>query len=359
MDTIYKLLYNLNDGVTLVIAILSAIGSIVSIIAFFVDNKVKKAKKIIACIVCVCILALMIFSKFLVKVPDVTGDLYVDARNELRECGLKYNIIKNEDQSIVRKQSVEGDTIVKKDTVIKLTLESDPEEKEESKEKLIDELKKKSVRFIDISFTFMDLKAQLMEEGGELRALVSNEIVNPNIKELRIVNEKYDMEFTDYSLISNNHPVYENSYVIKDVPVGDYWVEVEIDGYERFSKQIQIKSEMLAGTDLYNCSISLNKIDASALYPFSIRFVNSAYEDKNVSTYEISYDDGIPCVMQENVNRFSMKGRIGDKVFISVDNSMEKAEVHLAEPGEIFVMIKDDGTINQIDYLEWLNGVSR
>ena len=138
-------------------------------------------------------------------------------------------------------------------------------------------------------------------------------------------------------------------------------MEIEVDGYEHFSGSILVSNENLqyTTTDLYSSTINLYKIDAAALYSFTVHFVDSAYQNKMISSYSITYDNVLSYGSPYEEESFYVRARLGDTLLLSVDNITKKIELNLREPGDIFVMIADDGTVRQIEYVEWLNGISK
>lgn len=365
MKLLYNFLYNLNGGVTIIITVVSAMAAVISIIQFIFSSRNKKIASSFTLLASVLLLILMIVGYSLVKVPKVVGSLYVDARAELRDVGLRYNVLEDKDQSIVKSQSIKGGTIVKKNTKIELVLKDNPDvlekEKEEHKKEVLDELRKKNTKFVDVSLVLLELKAQLVDEHNAPYMPVGVEIPSPVIKNIKLTNTEYNLEFTDYRLISGNDPVYDNSYVLKDIPVGEYNLEIEVDGYEHFSGSILVSNENLqyTTTDLYSSTINLYKIDAAALYSFTVHFVDSAYQNKMISSYSITYDNVLSYGSPYEEESFYVRARLGDTLLLSVDNITKKIELNLREPGDIFVMIADDGTVRQIEYVEWLNGISK
>lgn len=69
-------------------------------------------------------IAICIYAKDLVRVPEVVGKEYSDAKNMLIECGLNFNTEHGKENISVINQVPEAGDVVKEDTIVELTLET-------------------------------------------------------------------------------------------------------------------------------------------------------------------------------------------------------------------------------------------
>lgn len=93
------------------------------------NNKEIKNNKVLMTIVglfFVLMVGMVIYANELVRVPDVTGKLYSDAKGILIECGLDFNTFQNKEGRIVKEQSIKKDTPVTKGTRVDLIIEEEP-----------------------------------------------------------------------------------------------------------------------------------------------------------------------------------------------------------------------------------------
>lgn len=381
-------LFNLNDLIQNIVLAISSITAIASVISFFKSEQKRKIKVFVT-ILSTILIALFIYAKDLTEVPNVEGMFYIDAKNELLKKDLKFNNIKNGVEKYVISQSVKNGEIVKKNTLIELVLEeeenldNDSDETnqdngEKSNTEKIEELMSRSKGMYEVAISLQELRMISLGNWEEEKyQQYGTNIENVDINFLHLKSLDNGAIFDDFQKIPGYIiPELGSFYVFKEIPIGKYVIEADVYGYERIYSDYEIN---VTGAGLntdrgYNVTCFLTPIQAKAFLPYFFYIINSSYEyldiDNPYCTIKFDGDDlsteiQIPeKYIRKGKFRFNMSAHEGERLVLDI-LSRDNGDVHyecsviLDEPMGTYIMVEDDGTARQIEYKEYLNGISK
>lgn len=151
-----------------------------------------------------------------------------------------------------------------------------------AKDEIIKELKKEGVQFNELWIAFYENDIEVWNTNGEIENCFGKQITNLDTIELKLINNNYQIYFSDY--IIENRDVYgeEKEVVIfNDIPSGYYNLETNINGYEfLITKNMNLTADYLQGDiskgeKYWGRKIYMTKNNSDRLLPYCINVIDS------------------------------------------------------------------------------------
>jgi len=380
MQNINEILYEGQKVITIVSASLSLINTIwggKSFIEVIDKNKKEEIKidrtKLIKKIVINIIMVLMFvgvawYTNSLVEVPNVIGKTYGDAKIILIKNDLNFNTNYGNNGYTVIEQGIEHGRIVKKNTMI--TLKINPDEDvitpKFDKKEIIESLHKNEYKFFRLNLACYEWVLSVTDINGKTLREYGKKIDDSKLKKVELTNKEYGIKFSDYSIIENYDEIFNANVVFnEDIPVGEYQIVIEAEGYDKVNKIFDFKQEEVDINAEEHLSVSLMPSNSTKPYNYKVSLVDENFEafrcqncyleieEKNGMMYGIELDEK---------SGFYLKSKLGTKFILRFwDNygvEYNCSIVYESVENEIYVVVNSDGTVRQADYVDYLNSIS-
>lgn len=364
---INEILFELKDILGSIVAVLGLIGTIISIL----QGLKNKKKPIILISLFVFILGcglIMTYASSLVEVPNLKEKTYTDAKNILINIGLDFNTLRDCEDGIVKRQSIEAESIVTKGTLIELLVEGyTGEETKYTKNEIIEKLKENQYRFIKTNIAIYERKMEVVDEHGKSIRWLGEEIDYEKVQSVVFKSQEYGIEFKDYTIIPQ-YSYLSNACVVmeEEFPVGNYSVEIKVDGYDTFTSETDYTAENMGTEKEKNMTVYLIPKLNTQEYTIRVNLVDENFEPIHYTCYQIKFEEEPHFSYQfqlENKDYFFIKCIMDTEFIVTLYDDMNheyRGDVKVDRAfSEIYLVQKKDGTIYQGDYVDYLNAISR
>lgn len=248
----------------------------------------ESLEKVILAVLSILFIGISLVREPMVKVPDIVGMHYAEAKYILSEEQLNYfTYDEMDDRSIVVSIFPEPGTIVKKKDNVEIKVEK-WDEAEARIEELHERLKKQKVVFGDLKITFCELYAEVIEiKTQNVVHCFSKpfDVTQDMIIDLRLKNEINEVTYTDYEIL-------DGSVIFRNIPAGfNYVLEEAIVGYISNRRTIPLNSDnMEPDSFLWERELASTVGEKRANYPYPISFYGENGKQKVNLTYMLSED---------------------------------------------------------------------
>lgn len=169
---------------------------------------------------------------------------------------------------------------------------------QETKDKVIEELKSEGVPFHELWIAFFENDIEVRNENGEIEYLFGKQIKNLDSIELNLINNEYQINFSDYTIETRNVNGQERKVAIfANIPSGYYDLESNIDGYESLiTRNMKLTADYLQGEfsigeEYWGRNIYMTKNDSTRLLPYRIDVMDSKGNRVSDLTCSLVYED--------------------------------------------------------------------
>lgn len=270
------LLGNLGNGF---ITWMSLAGTLITVFGIFVKKSSKKTTSreqdekdskltvgLIALAVALIVVAAVTYvGQNLVKVPDVVGYLYEDARQILAERNLKYSVLVDNGIYVESQEPAAGEIVVP-GTVITLTV-AQTSSSEEAIAYFEDQIN--ATEFGNLELQFYDAQIQVWDETGVIRCF-GPDLNDFTVSEVYLLQEEYGVKYCEYSVESGK-------LQFSRIPAGiEFTLYVLLDGFEEAECcDIILSSANMTG-NTFSLNLGLTKTGREYLPATSFRVADSA-----------------------------------------------------------------------------------
>lgn len=367
MSYINEILFDWRQVITAFVAILTFID-LFYIVKPKESSKWKKTKIFFAVLFIFGGVITILYTNLLVKVPNIINKTYADAKNILVNAELDFNTLRGYEDGIVKTQSISEESIVVKGTLIELGVEGVSKENVKfTKSEIVEQLRQDGYRFIKTNLTLYERKMRIVDEQGVVLQCLGTEIDYTNVNSVIFKNQEYNIEFDDYAVIPQYSFLSDACVVMnEELPVGNYSVEIKVDGYDTFSAESNFTADNMGTETEKNINIYMIPQLDTQEYTYRVSLVDENFEPLNYYCYQIKFEENPYFTYQfelENRDCFFVKSILGTEFIVTLkDNQNHEYEciVRFDEvTNEIYLVKTEYGTLYQADYIDYLNTVSR
>lgn len=365
----------INQAGTLTISIISFVSAVLGIASFIIskskDNEGRSGLSIFVSLVLILIsifgVISIVMNSFYIEVPETKSSKYDTAKQTLIEKGfvVEQKGTKGLDDIVIKVTDHNGkviDKYLKKGSVIYLTTE----EAFNKVESIPENEKKFTLRF---QVTAVDFYCMNHLGNNKMTAFTDN--INELVSDkgsISLINEKYNVKYDSFKREKvtlnqdKNAPEIVRDYLVfEDIPLGDYLLQINIDGYVPMKKEISFQPSNVENGFL-NYSMALEANDTSTFYSFNMQFLD---ENLNpISKADCSFwrdGDSIKLGAETLDDGFCMYDFLGEKgngfnVEIYYNQKTYKGSFKIREDAEnIKFIIQNDGTLKRSSAAEIYN----
>ena len=224
---------------------------------------------------------------------------------------------------------------------------------QEEKNKVIEELKSEGVPFHELWIAFFENDIEVWNDNGEIEYLFGEQINNLDSLELVLINNEYQITFSDYTIETRDVYGQEKKVAIfADIPSGYYDLETNIGGYESLiTRNIKLTADYLQGVisngeEYWGRNIYMTKNDSTRLLPYRIDVIDSKGNEVSDLTCSLVYEDNTHTIGTYKISngriQLSFMAHKGSTIGIVVhDNNDSYYEIEFNDVNNLPVIIID------------------